>query len=142
MFVRPFDRAVVDIVPHNRRLHICLGQHQPPEADAILGIVTLKPVVAFDHMAAAVHDGEMRETVKAAVADLGVVVVDVQRDGRAVLGQNAHLIRQELTAVDQHALTSRADRGDAAILGTGEIAIAKTVHVAGLGQHDTTGISL
>ena len=139
MFVRPFDRGVVDIVARHRRLHVGLGQHQARIAQPLPRPVALEPVIAADDVAAAVRDHEMGKAHEAVVADLDVVGVHVDRDRRALLRRQVDVVRDELAVVDQQVLAPAPDRGDRAVHRPREITVRELDHLSLRGQHHATG---
>ncbi|SDK84759.1 hypothetical protein SAMN04487971_103284 [Paracoccus chinensis] len=139
MLVRPLDAGVVDIVARDGHLRVAPCQHQPRRPQARVLAVALEPVVARDQVPAARRHAEMAKADEAVVADLGVVVVDVQADAGAVLRGPAHVVGHELAAVDQQPLAGLADRGDAAILGAGEEAVAEGPEAPLRRQHHAAG---
>src|SRR5690606_29872452 len=142
MLIRPLDRGIVDIVPGDRDLHMWLRQHQSGITQARIRTVALKPVIAADDMAAAMGDHEMRKAHEPAVTDLHVIRIDIDGDALAFLCKNIKLVRDELTAIHHQILTAPADRGDAAILGAGDVAVADRIGLAVARQHDRTGDAL
>ena len=69
------------------------------------------------------------------VAQLYVVIIGVQSDADAICGICLRLCCHEMAAVNQHALTPRPDRGDAAIFWLRDKAINHVKDQATARQH-------
>ena len=67
----------------------------------------------------------MLEERRAVIADLHVIGVGVEPDGRAVVDGGTLLVRDELAPVDHHPLASAPRRGQAPVARTGHEAVAQ-----------------
>ncbi|MPL84634.1 hypothetical protein SDC9_30599 [bioreactor metagenome] len=142
IFVRPFDRRIVDVIAGHRRLHVRLAEDQPRQTRRRIKVIALKPVVADDQMPRAVQDQGVAEAHEAALADLRVIGIDVERD-RAALGRGHRaLVRQELATVDQQVLAAMPDRGDGAVLRLHHIAVADLEHLARRSEQDAACLAV
>ena len=137
MFVRPFEKAVVDIVPRHKAARMGRGEDDPRPPQARHLIVALKEVVPKDDMPRSAKDREMGKAHDAVVAQLGIVRVHVQGDGRAGLGGNVQFVRLELAAIHHQTLTAGPYGGDPPVKRPVEDAIVHPQRKADLGQHQT-----
>ncbi len=84
VLVGPFEIAIVDIVGGEDAAGRLIGKHQPRRARRRGKAIALEDVVAHHQVVVAEHDPGQPETLKAVVADLGVVGIDVERHRAAV----------------------------------------------------------
>ena len=115
LLIRPFDKAIVDVIAGHHRAGMGRSKDQPRRAHTVVDRIPLKEVIARHDAVAPRQQREMTELGGAAVAQLHVVGVGVKRDGGPVRHRQRILRRQELAAVNQHALTAAPDRGDATV---------------------------
>ena len=83
------------------------------------------------------HDREMPEPLRAAVAQLHIIGVYIQRNRTALRNGQVIFSRQELAPLNEHPLTAPPHRGDATILRSGNKAVAYRENCSCICQHDT-----
>jgi len=116
LFVGPFDKAIVDIVPADHARRVLCRKDQPGRADAVLDRIPLKEVVPRDDIILPRQQRKMAKAGGTVVADLNVIGVAVDRDRGPVRHVQGILGGQELATVHEHPLTAPPDRRDTAIL--------------------------
>ena len=59
MFVRPFQRTIINIITHNRAADIGLSKHDASKTQPIFDRIALINMVSRDHVIGAAHDSKM-----------------------------------------------------------------------------------
>ena len=81
LFICPFNKAVVDVVPRHDATAVVLGNHQTSGANTVGNVISLKEMIALYQTIGTRDHREMSEFGRSTILQLDVVGVCVQRDG-------------------------------------------------------------
>ena len=68
MFVRPFQRTIINLITHNRAADIGLSKHDASKTQSIFERIARINMVSRDHVIGAAHDSKMAKLRASVVA--------------------------------------------------------------------------
>ena len=142
MLIRPFQRTIVDVIPHDRGANIGAGQNDASKAQPISDRIPLINMIARNNILRPTQDSKMAELRSPVVPQLYIISVGIENNAFAVLRFFLILGRVKKTIVNQHALTACTNRGDRPMSRAGDITITQLKQPTRLRQHNGAGFSV
>ena len=85
MLIRPFQRTIVDVIPHDRDANIGAGQNDARKAQPITDRIPLINMIARNNIIRPTQDSKMAELRSPVVPQLYIISVGTENKAFAVL---------------------------------------------------------
>ena len=85
MLIRPFQRTIVDVIPHDRGADIGVGENDASKAQPISDRIPLINMIARNNIILLAQDSKMAELRSPVVQQLYIISVSIENNAFAIL---------------------------------------------------------